>query len=120
MCASSSIGSGIACEQVAIRGRRTSGSLSSQIRQQSNDAPVLPPFRRLNEQELAARTDDELIAYMREAREAGATDAARLALQILVFGYWDIVAARVSQKLPAHAVEDVTGDVIADAIRSSF
>jgi RNA polymerase sigma factor (sigma-70 family) len=30
------------------------------------------------------------------------------------------VASRVSAKLPAHAVEDVTGDVIADAIRSSF
>ena len=30
------------------------------------------------------------------------------------------MASRVSVKLPAYAVEDVTGDVIADAIRSSF
>ncbi|HEY3019715.1 MAG TPA: hypothetical protein VGJ32_05960 [Solirubrobacteraceae bacterium] len=95
-------------------------SLPRQIRDELADPPVLPPFRRLNQHELAARTDDELIAYMRAAREAGATDAARLSLQILVFGYWDIVESRVSQKLPAHAVEDVTGDVIADAIRSSF
>jgi RNA polymerase sigma factor (sigma-70 family) len=58
--------------------------------------------------------------YLRAARDARATEDARLALQVLVFGYWDVVASRVSLKLPAHAVDDVTGDVIADAIRSSF
>jgi DNA-directed RNA polymerase specialized sigma24 family protein len=98
-----------------------SGSLARQICGLSSDVlTVLPAFRPLTELELAALSDDDVIAYLRAARAAGQNEAARLALRVLVFGYWNIVASRVSMKLPAHAVEDVTGDVIADAIRSSF
>jgi len=77
-------------------------------------------FRARPEHELNSLSDDELIEYIREARAAGALGAGRVALQILVFGHWDIVAARLRMKLPAHAVEDTTGDVIASAIASRF
>ena len=77
-------------------------------------------FRTRSEHELNALSDDELIAYVRDARAEGALAEGRLALQILVFGHWDIVAARLRMKLPAHAVEDTTGEVIASAIGSSF
>ena len=60
------------------------------------------------------------IAYVRDARVEGALADGRLALQILVFGHWDIVTARLRMKLPAHAVEDTAGEVIASAITSSF
>ena len=77
-------------------------------------------FRSRPEHELNVLTDDELIAYLRDAREAGAIDAAHLALQILVFGHWDLVVARLRLKLPSHVVDDTAGDVIARAITSSF
>jgi len=78
------------------------------------------PFRPRPEHELDALSDDELIAYIRDARAAGAREAGRLALQILVFGHWDLVVARLRMKLPAHVVEDTAGDVIARAITSTF
>jgi len=77
-------------------------------------------FRKRSEHELNALTDDELIAYIRDARVEGALAEGRLALQILVFGHWDRVTARLRMKLPAHAVEDTAGEVIAGAITSSF
>jgi RNA polymerase sigma factor (sigma-70 family) len=76
-------------------------------------------FRHRSEHELNALSDDELIQY-RDARAAGALPAGRVALQILVFGHWDIVVARLRMKLPAHAVEDTAAEVIAGAIASSF
>jgi RNA polymerase sigma factor (sigma-70 family) len=77
-------------------------------------------FRARPELELNSLSDEELIEYIREARAAGALSDGRVALQILVFGHWDLVAARLRMKLPAHAVEDTTGEVIASAITSSF
>jgi RNA polymerase sigma factor (sigma-70 family) len=77
-------------------------------------------FRERSEHQLDALSDDELIAYIRDARAAGALAEGRLALQVLVFGHWDLVTARLRMKLPAHAVEDTAGEVIASAITSSF
>jgi RNA polymerase sigma factor (sigma-70 family) len=77
-------------------------------------------FRARPEHELDSLSDDELVEYIRDARGAGALADGRLALQILVFGHWNIVAARLRMKLPPHAVEDTTGEVIASAITSSF
>jgi len=77
-------------------------------------------FRPRPEHELDRLPDEELLAYLRDARAAGDTDAARTALQVLVFGHWSIVVARLRMKLPAHVVEDTAGDVIARAITSSF
>ena len=78
------------------------------------------PFHPHTEAELGRLADEELIGYLRDAHAAGARDAARTALQILVYGYWDHVGFRLERKLPAHAVEDVTGDVIVRAIQSAF
>jgi RNA polymerase sigma factor (sigma-70 family) len=77
-------------------------------------------FRPRPEHELDALSDDELIAYIRDARTAGALDTGRTALQILVFGHWDLVVARLRMKLPPHVVEDTAGDVIARAVTSTF
>lgn len=93
-------------------------------RQISADPRRLPdkplPFHARPEAELTRLSDEDLIAYLRAAHAAGATDAARTALQLLVFGYWTHVSFRLGRKLPAHTVEDVTGDVIVRAIQSAF
>jgi DNA-directed RNA polymerase specialized sigma24 family protein len=73
-------------------------------------------FRPLGETELARLPDDELIAYLRRAHG----QSARTALAILVYGHWPNVARRVSMKVPAGAVEDVTADVLVSAIQSAF
>jgi RNA polymerase sigma factor (sigma-70 family) len=78
------------------------------------------PFHPRTEAELGRLSDEELIRYLRAAHAASARDAARTALQILVYGYWNHVGFRLERKLPAHAVEDVTGDVIVRAIQSAF
>jgi len=78
------------------------------------------PFRPLPDAELDRLDDDALVAYLREATAAGDRDAARRALEVLVFGFWSLVALRVRLRLPAHAVEDVTAEVLVQAITSSF
>jgi RNA polymerase sigma factor (sigma-70 family) len=78
------------------------------------------PFRPRPEADLGRLSDEDLIAYLRAAHAAGATDASRTSLQLLVFGYWTHVAFRLERKLPSHTVEDVTGDVIVRAIQSAF
>ena len=83
------------------------------------DATRLPPFRPLDEAELERLDDDALIDYMRRARAAGHPSAG-LALAIMVFGRWSIVERRVRMKVPEAHVEDLTGDIVVDAIASSF
>ena len=78
------------------------------------------PFHARSEADLGRLSDEDLIAYLRAAHAAGATDASRTSLQLLVFGYWTHVAFRLERKLPSHTVEDVTGDVIVRAIQSAF
>jgi RNA polymerase sigma factor (sigma-70 family) len=73
----------------------------------------------LDESRLQRLDDDALIDYMRRAREAGHASAA-LALAIIVYGHWSNVERRVRLKIPSQHVEDLTGDVIADAITSAF
>jgi RNA polymerase sigma factor (sigma-70 family) len=80
----------------------------------------LPPFRPRPDHELQKLSDDELIAELRAARGAGDASAARVVLQILVYGFWDLVQYRVSLKVPQHDVEDLAGDVLVRAITSSF
>jgi RNA polymerase sigma factor (sigma-70 family) len=76
-------------------------------------------FRPLDEAALQRLDDDALIEYMREAGVSGDPSAA-LALAILVFGHWPNVERRVRMKVPAVHVEDLTGDIVADAIASAF
>ena len=77
-------------------------------------------FRELGEHELAALTDDELITYIRGARADRRRPAATLALQILVFGYWDTLVARAGFKLAVSAAEDVAATALESAVKSAF
>jgi RNA polymerase sigma-70 factor, ECF subfamily len=76
-------------------------------------------FRSLDEHDLQRLDDDALIEYMRRARTAG-DPSASTALAILVYGHWVNVERRVRMKVPAQHVEDLTGDIVADAITSAF
>jgi RNA polymerase sigma factor (sigma-70 family) len=76
-------------------------------------------FRPLDQAALERLDDDPLIAYIRAARSEGHASAA-LALAILVHRHWRNVERRVRMKIPPSDVEDVTGDVIVDAIASAF
>lgn len=76
-------------------------------------------FRPLDEAGLQRLDDDALIDYMRRARTAGHRSAG-VALAILVYGRWSNVERRIRLKVPAEHVEDLTGDVIVDAIASAF
>lgn len=76
-------------------------------------------FQRLDEAALQKLDDDQLVDYMRRARIAGDSSAG-LALAILVYGRWDNVARRVRMKVPEPYVEDLTGDIVADAVSSAF
>jgi RNA polymerase sigma factor (sigma-70 family) len=84
---------------------------------------TVPPFRVLSDAELQELPDDELIAYVRRARTAGETAAARRALHILVAGAWDQVRARLRMRLgrvDAATLDDLTADALLRAITSSF
>jgi RNA polymerase sigma factor (sigma-70 family) len=78
-----------------------------------------PLFRPLDEAALQRLDDDALIEYMRSARDSGHPSAA-VGLAILVYGHWQNVERRVRMKIPSAHVEDLTGDVIADAVASAF
>ncbi len=77
-------------------------------------------FRPISETELAALPIERLLAYHHEARELGRHDEARTALGILVFGFYDRIRFWVWRSAPAEAVDDIAGEVIVSAIKSSF
>ncbi len=77
-------------------------------------------FKQQPEHELDRLSDEALIAYIRDATSAGKPEAARRALGILVFGYQRTVRMRVSMRVPRHAVEDVSDEVLVRAIASAF
>ena len=79
----------------------------------------MPPFRPRAQHELERLDDDALIAYMREAGAAG-HGSAGLALAMLAHGYRSRVRARVSMKVPAQDVDDVTDEILAKALFSTF
>ena len=79
----------------------------------------MPPFRPRAQHELERLDDDALIAYMREAGSAG-HESAGLALGMLAYGYRSRVRARVSMKIPAQDVDDVTDEILAKALFSTF
>lgn len=78
------------------------------------------PFKALNDLELQRLDDDELIAYIRTARDSGHAGAARLGLQIMVYGHMGNVERRVRMKVPAHAVEEVAGKAFESAFSAAF
>lgn len=79
----------------------------------------VPPFRPLAQHDLERLDDDALIAYMRAAGAAGHESAA-LALAMLVQGHRPNVRRRVLMKVPPQDVDDVTDEILAKALLSSF
>jgi RNA polymerase sigma factor (sigma-70 family) len=77
-------------------------------------------FRRLSDHELQTLSDDQLIAYIRAAVDAGELSAGRSALAVLVYGYEDIVKRRLKMKMPPYAVDDVAHDAMVRAVKSAF
>lgn len=77
-------------------------------------------FRPLPDHELQQLADDDLIVYVRGARDAGAADAARRALALLVFGYEPHIKARLRMKVPPHVVDDLAHEVLVRAVSSAF
>jgi RNA polymerase sigma factor (sigma-70 family) len=78
-------------------------------------------FRELNDAELARLGDQELVAYIVDARKAGRTDAAVVAAQVLAFRYEDRIRAFVATRLESKGraeADDVAERTMSDAIAS--
>ena len=77
-------------------------------------------FQPLPVHELQQLADEQLIAYIRDARDAGQLAQGRRGLAILVFGYERDVKRRLSIKVPAHVVDDLAHDALVRAIAAAF
>jgi DNA-directed RNA polymerase specialized sigma24 family protein len=80
----------------------------------------LADFEELPEHQLQLLSDDDLVAYIRTARQAGRHDAMKPAIGVLAFGYWDNLVNRARLKLPEPEVEQVAGEALESAIASAF
>ena len=81
---------------------------------------LLTAFEELPEHHLSELSDEQLVDYLRAAREAGAHAAMKPAIGILVYGYWDVLVNRARMKLPPADVEDVASEAVFSAIASAF
>ena len=78
-------------------------------------------FEELPEHRLDNLSDEQLVDYLRRAREAGRHDAMKPAVAVLVYGYWDNLVNRARLKLRSDAdAEEVAAEAIASAIVSAF
>ena len=77
-------------------------------------------FQERPDDQLHQLSDDDLIAYGRDARAAGNLPAARRALAFLVYGYEADVTRRIALRVPTHVVTDVSHDVLVRAIAAAF
>ena len=77
-------------------------------------------FQPRPDHELQELADEELIAYIRDARDAGELAHARRGLMFLVYGYERTVRRRLSLKVPAQTVDDLAQDALVRAIAAAF
>ncbi len=77
-------------------------------------------FRPKNEHELDPLSDEQLIAEIVAARNAGDNDAARAALGVLAFRRYDDVRRRILLKVPLEDADDVASEVFISALKSAF
>lgn len=77
-------------------------------------------FQPLPDHELQQLADDQLIAYIRHARDAGELAHGRRGLMLLVYGYERDVKRRLSIKVPTHVVDDLAHDALVKAIAAAF
>jgi RNA polymerase sigma factor (sigma-70 family) len=81
----------------------------------------LAEFEELPERQLDSLSDEELVDYLRRARETGRHDAMKPAVAVLVYGYWDNLVNRARLKLRSEAdAEEVAAEAVASAIVSAF
>lgn len=78
------------------------------------------PFRPLADVGIAALSDEQILEYVIAARERGELRHATRALQILVWGYRDIMSVRVARKVPVHDVQDVADAALLRAVASAL
>jgi RNA polymerase sigma factor (sigma-70 family) len=101
-----------------------SGDNLRQLRLRISDSSVcrtvVVTFRPLPDHELQQLPDEQLIAYVRDARDGGQLAHGRRGLAILVFGYERNVKRRLSIKVPAHVVDDLAHDALVSAIAAAF
>lgn len=77
-------------------------------------------FSELADSAIIRMSDEQLLAYIAAARSAGAPGAATHGVRHLAFRHVDSVRARVQKKFPEHLVDDVTHDILVEAIASAF
>lgn len=77
-------------------------------------------FHPLPDHDLQQLADEQLIAYVRDARTAGDLALGRRGLAILIYGYERDAKRRLSLRLPAHAVDDAAHDALVRAISAAF
>ena len=78
-------------------------------------------FQELPEHRLQTLSDEQLIDYLRRAREADRHNAMKPAVGVLVYGYWDNLVNRARLKLRNDAdAQEVAAEAVASAIVSAF
>lgn len=77
-------------------------------------------FHERSEQELNGLSDEQLVAYLKDARARGRLDAMTAAVRVLAFGYFDNVRYRVMLRVPPEDVQDVAMDVMESAMKAAF
>ena len=77
-------------------------------------------FEELNDTGIDRLSDEQLLAYIADARDAGRPDAAMHGVRHLIWRHVDSVRARVQKKFPEHLVDDITHDILVEAIASAF
>ena len=77
-------------------------------------------FQPLPDHALHELSDEDLIAYIRSARDHGELAHGRRGLMFLVWGYERDVKRRLALRVPAHVVDDVAHDALVRAIAAAF
>jgi hypothetical protein len=77
-------------------------------------------YVRKTESELSKLTDEQLLAWIGVAREAGDLDGAKHGSGMLAFRHQKRVVDKVKMRTPASSVDDVVMDVMESAFRSAF
>jgi RNA polymerase sigma factor (sigma-70 family) len=77
-------------------------------------------FQPLPDHELHHLSDEDLLAYIRDARDAGELPHARRGLMFLVYGYERDVRRRLSMKVPGYVVDDLAHDALVRAVAAAF
>jgi hypothetical protein len=78
-------------------------------------------FRPKGENELSRLSDDDLVAYLSAARDAGQDDQVRRATGIFVFSRIEVLKARAKLKIEQDEdVEEIVQDTIEGTLRAAF